>query len=227
MTFEFEIVGKMPLIMHQDSIEGADAVSKWIISPEGKKLSVPGDDRTPAWKWHYCLYHDGENVVIPFDVLMGAIRMGAMRVPIDPSGRKRGNFEKLSQSGLMLHQESTVLVVQGHPVKIADVEKFRDLSFAEQAQQVKKLDFQLWVKPVRMDNGRGRKTRNIRVRPRFDEWKTSGLIEITDPIITPEALGRIMDASGVYGGFLDYRPGVTWPGKPGFYGTYTVRLKAA
>jgi hypothetical protein len=222
MVFEFEFTGIMPLIMHHDSIEGADMVAEWINSPEGKKLSVKGDDRRPAWKWMYSLYPGEEHVVIPFDVLMGAIRMGASKVSIDSGGKRRKSYEELSQSGLLIHEEETVLYTPDHPVRMADVEKLRNLPFAEMAQRVKKFGFTLYVKPVRV--GRD-KARHIRVRPRFDHWKTRGHIEITDPLITPEALKAILDASGRYGGLCDRRPGARYPQKPGPFGTYGVRLK--
>jgi hypothetical protein len=50
------------------------------------------------------------------------------------------------------------------------------------------------------------KSRIVRARPRFDDWRLDFEIEIVDEIITPEALREILEAAGQYVGLCDFRP---------------------
>lgn len=221
MLFEFELTGAMALIMHADSIEGADDVAVWINDPSNKGKSKAGDDRTPPWKWQTALYHDGEQVVIPNDNLMAAFKYGASQVRIVPS--KPGSYEKLSQSSLLVPHETIPLLVGGRPVPLKPILKLRDLPFAEQVAKVRSMGIELYTKRVVVKNNR-----NIRVRPRFVEWKARGTIQILDPeAISPDALKRILEAAGRLAGLGDRRPGVKWPKSPGPFGTFDVKIKAA
>lgn len=221
MTFDFEFTGRMPLIMHYDNIEGADEVARWINDPKNAGLSRPGDDRTPPWKWSIGLYIFGDQVCVPNDNLMACVKYGASRVRINPT--RPGSYERLSQSGLMIHGEGTPLLVPDRPVRFRDVQKLLDLPFPEQVRRVQDLGIRLYTKRVIVE-----KKRNIRVRPMFDLWRTAGKITIIDPeSISPDALKRILVAAGSESGLMDRRPGVKWPKTPGPYGTFDVRLQAA
>jgi len=68
--YRFELTGFMPLLMHADNIEGSDELTEWRKLPANKGLSVPGDDRSPGWTWQTYLYHDGEHVVMPADLVV-------------------------------------------------------------------------------------------------------------------------------------------------------------
>lgn len=70
------LTGKTPLLMHADSIEWADEMDRWK-SNANKKGSRAGDDRSPAYRWLGCLYHDGTNVGVPNDNLMRALMEGS------------------------------------------------------------------------------------------------------------------------------------------------------
>ena len=50
------------------------------------------------------------------------------------------------------------------------------------------------------------RSRIVRARPRFDEWTLEFIIEIVDPIITPDVLKQIIEDAGKYNGLLDFRP---------------------
>jgi len=50
------------------------------------------------------------------------------------------------------------------------------------------------------------RSRIVRARPRFDEWALEFVIEIVDPIITPDVLKQIIEDAGKYNGLLDFRP---------------------
>lgn len=221
MIFRFELIGRMPLIMHNDNIEGADEKARWIYDPKNAGMSKPGDDRSPPWGWSTCLYWMDDIVAIPNDNLMACIKYGGSRVRVDP--KRPGSYEKLSQSGLMIQEVGTVLTVPEKPVTRRDIQKIHDLSFADQVRRVEALGFELYVKRVIVE-----KKRNIRVRPMFRHWRTTGLIQIIDTeAIKPATLKQILEAAGNEAGLMDRRPGVKWPKTPGPYGTFDVKLKAA
>ena len=50
------------------------------------------------------------------------------------------------------------------------------------------------------------RSRIVRARPRFDDWALEFIIEIVDPIITPNVLKQIIEDAGKYNGLLDFRP---------------------
>lgn len=216
MIYDFEFRGQMPLLMHQDNIEGQDEIAAWLATDEGKKLSKAGDDRTPSWTWQIYLYHDGEHVTIPSDNIMAALRYGGSKVTL------KGNmsFKNISQSGLVLLSEHCKLLVGGNPVPIAKIHTFRDRPFPDHVQAAKKLGFSLFMKRARIE-----KKKHVRVRPRFDDWAIRGQIQVLDPVITPEALGAILDATGRLAGLCDWRPGAEYPCKPGPYGTFAATVK--
>jgi len=68
--------------------------------------------------------------------------------------------------------------------------------------------YEIDLKPVVVN-----RSRIIRARPRFDEWTLEFMIEITDPIISPENLKQILKDAGKYNGLLDFRP---------LYGLFTL-----
>ena len=72
-TYAVEIIGKTPLLMHHDNIEWADYMDTWKNDPGNKKTSKAGDDRSPAWRWLGCCYHDGKRLAIPQANIMRAI----------------------------------------------------------------------------------------------------------------------------------------------------------
>jgi hypothetical protein len=61
-SYQIKLTGTQPLIMHCDNVEWADEMGKWKDDKDNRKLSKPGDDRTPAWRWLGCLYHDSAKV---------------------------------------------------------------------------------------------------------------------------------------------------------------------
>jgi len=47
--FSVTMDGTTPLIMNWDNIDWDDTLKEWLLEPGNKKLSTPGDDRSPAW----------------------------------------------------------------------------------------------------------------------------------------------------------------------------------
>jgi hypothetical protein len=219
MLFEFELNGRMPAIMSHDNVEGADEVKAWLNSEDGRKVAVKGDDRSPPWGWTIRLYHDGEKVGIPAENLMSALLYAGERTKIKGTNK---SYKDLSQSGILIHEEIMPILVPDRPVLMKDIFKFHDAPFAEQSRRVRDLGFALYVKRVPVE-----KKKHVRVRPRFDEWRCKGTVEIVDPTITPEALGELLEFAGRRAGLMDRRPGAVYPRRPGQFGTFGVTLKRA
>lgn len=218
MIYDFEFSGVMPLLMHHDNIEGQDEVKAWLESDQGKKLSKAGDDRTPGWTWMTYLYTDGENITIPCDNIMAALRFGGGKVVL----KGNATFKNLTQSGIVLMEEHYPLLVKGGPISLDKVLSLKDRPFSEQAAAAQKLGFKLYTKRAAVG-----KAKHVRVRPRFDEWSVKGQLQVHDPVITPSALTKILEATGRTAGLCDWRPGAEFPRKPGPYGTFTAKVKPA
>lgn len=219
-VYRFNIKGIMPLIMNHDSIEGQDAVAGWISKHSGE--SKPGDDRTPTWKWQTVLYTDGIQIALPNEMFMSALFSAGEKTRIDDTKVK--NLKELSQTGLLIHEEHCPLLVGGKAITMRAIEALRDKSFADQCAGARKLGFQLWMKKVAMKNGQ-KITKQVRVRPRFDEWATTGTIEIIDDQLTEPKLKEMLTKMGRYIGFCDWRPGVKYPKRTGPFGKFTASLQ--
>lgn len=218
MIYDFEITGTMPLIMHRDNIEGDDLVREWQQSEAGKS-SRAGDDRGPAWRWQFYLYHDEERVVIPQGNLMAALLFGGTKTR---TGKGQATYKQLSQSGIIPLQEFFPLLVDGEEIPLKDIKAIEDESFAEQARLVKDFGFSLFVKRCTPP---GQKSKHVRVRPRFENWSFRGQVQVQDALISREILERIFDTAGRMSGIGDWRP--SSPSKPGPYGTFTSKVAPA
>ena len=100
-TYSVTITGRTPLLMHRDNIEWADFMDAWKNNPDNKAKSKAGDDRTPAFRWLGCLYHDTAGLLsIPQENVMRAIMEGGAMVLV-PGGKSGKTFKAQTQSGMM------------------------------------------------------------------------------------------------------------------------------
>lgn len=179
-TVRVDITGTTPLLMHADNIEWADRMDEWKSKPENKAKSKAGDDRTPPWRWIGCLnYDDPKNgvVTIPSEYIMRSIMGGAAQVP---TGKGKGTFKSLSQSGLLCESFHWPLLIDGKTVRMSDIMSLIDAeTFKENAEGAEALGFSLFVKRAKIGQ-----SKHVRVRPRFDNWALSGEITITDDLIS-------------------------------------------
>lgn len=204
----------MPLLMHWDNIEGGDTLKEWRQDGANKNQSVPGDDRSPAWTWHTYLYNDGENVTIPQDNVMAALMAGGVQVIL----KKQKTFKELSQSGILIATEHLRFeYADGKQLALADVAAMRDLPFAKQADECRKLGFRLFCKRAKVGN-----SKHVRVRPRFDEWRVSGELMVVSADLPFDKLELIFNYAG-RAGLCDWRPNS--PKRPGPYGMFEAKLK--
>jgi hypothetical protein len=219
-TVRVSIEPKAPILMHADNIEWADAMEEWKNEPANKARSKAGDDRTPPWRWIGCLNYDDPDkgeVTIPSEYIMRCLMDGAAQVP---TGKGRGTFKSLSQSGIVSQDFHWKFRSEGKAVRMADIQKMRDLkTFNEHKDAARGLGFELFVKRVKIG-----KNKHIRVRPRFDRWTVSGQLIIIEDLITDKVLENILDISGRLRGLGDWRPGA--PESPGPFGTFTAKIVA-
>ncbi len=212
-TYDIKIVGKTPLLMHHDNIEWADFMDEWKNNPDNKKKSKAGDDRTPAWRWLGCCYHDGEHLCIPQNNIMRSLMEGGVMVPV-PGGRSGKTFKAQTQSGMMSVEPNWPLYVGGGVVSWPDIEELKEEeSFSVHKELCHAMGFDLNVKRAKIGQ-----SKHIRVRPIFAAgWEIVGSIAVWDEQITREVLSQILEYAGQYKGLGDWRPGGRTPGP---YGTY-------
>jgi hypothetical protein len=216
-TLNVKLTGKMPMLMHADNIEWADRMEDWKNDPANKGKSKAGDDRTPAWRWIGCLNYDDPKdgvVTIASEYVMRCIMGGAAQVP---TGKGKGTFKSLSQSGLLCSDLHWPLFIDGRPISMADVNRLLTVnSFKEQTERVSDLGFSLFVKRAKVGT-----SKHIRVRPQFDNWSSNGQLMILDDQITDAVLKNILDIGGRLKGLGDWRPGGPTPGP---FGTFSVEI---
>jgi hypothetical protein len=216
-NYEVAITGKTPLLMHWDNIEWADQMDKWKNDPKNKKNSKAGDDRTPAFRWIGSVYHDGNVVAMPSDNLMRCLMEGGAMVPV-PGGRSGKTFKAQTQSGMLVGEPFWTFLARRKEIPFAKVSALtNELHFDAHQKFAADHGFILLVKRARIGQ-----SKHIRVRPRFDEWSTSGTLNVWDDQITTDILQSIFEYAGRYKGLGDWRPGGKTPGP---YGTFTAEIK--
>ena len=209
-TYHVTMIGKSPLLMHWDNIEGADALRAWREDPANKKLSVAGDDRSPAFTWMNALYNDGRFIHLPADNLARCLMEGGAQVPV-PGAKNGKTFKSQSQSGMMPGESAWPLLIDGQPIPMSDLLHLQhELDFSVHQEAAKALGFSLFVKRAKIGQ-----SKHVRVRPRFDTWSAQGTIVVWDEQITRQVLFDILKFGGMYKGLGDWRPGGRTPGPYG------------
>lgn len=213
--FQFTLKGFMPLLMHADNIEGSDELQAWRKQPANKGVSVAGDDRSPPWTWQTYCYHDEENIVMPSENVMVALRLAGAQMIL----KKMKTFKEITQSGLLISTEACEFRCDDKPVAWADIMAIRELTFAEQSAACKKLGFELFVKRARIGT-----SKHVRVRPKFSKWSVSGEIMVLKPEITGEILQQLFELAGK-AGLCDWRPSGKTPGPYGQADAVVTEIK--
>jgi hypothetical protein len=211
--YRFELTGKTPILFHCDDPDERDRVKAWRDDTSNKPRFKPGDDRTPPWTWQGYLHHDGEHVSLPHDVLMRTLGSAAAKITLSGST----TFKSLSQSGMFLSEEFCRFTTNGKQISMASIRAMADNSFHDQKEKVKKLGFDLFVKPVAVD-----RKKHLRVRAKFMPWTIDGTIVVVEPAITAAVLAQMFAIAGTRCGLLDWRPNA--PKNPGPYGQFTPKL---
>jgi hypothetical protein len=212
-SYNVELVGAMPLLMHWDNIEGQDELQTWRTRPENKKLSVAGDDRSPAHTWKYSLYNDGEFVTMPFDNLRSCLMAAGKKVP---KAKGKGTFKAEAVAGIVINTFHLPFYCNGNLIRWADVEAIEG-DFRGHCEAVKKLGFRLFVKRAAVGQ-----SKHVRVRPMFDKWSCRFDATVVDEQITETVLNDLFGIGGRYVGLGDWRPGS--PKSPGPFGQFTTKI---
>lgn len=215
-TFQITLTGSAPLLMHMDNIPWADEMELWKNeAAKNKGTSKAGDDRTPAWRWIGCVYHDAGVIAIPADNLSRCIMEAAANFIV----AKNKTFKEQTQSGMMFTEFGWPLLVDGKTVAMDAITKMRKSNdFHEQEEAVKKLGFSLYIKRAKVGT-----SKHIRVRPRFPRWSCQGTVQVWDPMITEKLLQDMFTFAGERKGLCDWRPGGKTPGP---FGRFTASVTA-
>lgn len=216
MRVSFELIGVMPLLMHADDVEAADALEAWRKNPAHKNISKAGDDRSPPWTWQTYLYSDGTHITIPSQNLMVCLRYAGAQIVM----KKQKTFKEASQSGMLIDSEFMTFRINGDQIPIAPFDWMKSAidepaAFTDEVASVKKHGFRLFTKRAKIGT-----SKHIRVRPRFDAWSVCGSLEVYAPEITFAVLEQMFALAG-RGGLCDWRPNCKTPGP---YGMYEAKL---
>lgn len=199
--------------MHYDNIEWADFMEDWKSDAANKKGSKPGEDRSPAWRWLGCVYHDGSILGIPSANIMRSLMEGGAMVPV-PGGKMGKTFKSQTQSGMMSVEPFWSLEIGGKTIQWKAIEALKDEpKFAAHKTAVRELGFELLVKRAKIGT-----QKHVRVRPQFAVgWVARGTLAVWDEQIDKKSLQQILEYAGQYKGLGDWRPGGRTPGP---YGTF-------
>lgn len=218
--YEVKIIGESPLIMHWDNIDWSEQMKEWRENPENKKVSVAGDDRSPAQTWIGSMYHDGEHVTIPYENIMRCFMEGGTQVLV-PGGKSGKTFKAQTQSGMMLLDLNWKLKLSGNLVPVEPLLALtKEKDFKKHEEAAKKAGFVLFVKRARIGQAK-----HVRVRPMFDKWAATGVVQVTDDQITTSALQDIVRIAGMYKGLGDWRPSSRTPGPFGRFRSEVKEIK--
>lgn len=214
--YKISMTGLTPLLMHCDNLNFNEKIKKWANEPQNKGLSVAGDDRTPAWTWIGCLYHDGHTIGMPSDNLMTMLREGGARVP------KQGKetYKKYTQSGIALDQQQFALTIDGAAVPMDNIRPLiGDSDFTTHLDTAESNGFELLVKRAAIG-----RSKHVRVRPMFRRWQLDGSLTVLDEEmsgLTQPVLQTIFDYAGSLCGIGDWRPS---SGSSGTFGKFTATV---
>lgn len=200
-TYEVTVRGSSPLILHRDDIEWADQMDAWKDDPANKRKSRAGDDRTPAWRYIGCFYHDGEFIGIETDNFQKCFMEGGAMVPV-PGGKNGKTFKSQTQSGMALAGSLVPVLVNGkkiHWKRISALEN--EPSLLTHKHALEELGFELKIKRAAVGS-----SKHIRVRPMFPQWAMAFRLAVWDEQLTEGALRDIISFSGQYKGIGDWRP---------------------
>lgn len=204
----FTLKGVTPLLMHADDVEAATTLDVWRKAPGNKNVSVPGDDRSPGWTWQTYLYRDADgNVAMPADNVMVALRQAGAKMTL----KGQTTFKAITQSGLLMTDETLEFANGGKPVSASEFVKIRGEKFTDQKKAVEKAGFELLIKRAKVGT-----SKHVRVRPMFRSWQVSGVIQVMAPEITIDSLVMLFDLAGDVG-LCDWRPGCKTPGRFGMF----------
>jgi hypothetical protein len=219
--YRITLSGTSPLLLHRDNLAFSESVKSWRDAPENKGNSVAGDDRSPAWTWIGCLYHNKRVLGIDSDCIMTCLREGGAKVK---TGKMSETYKKHTQSGLMVDQEQFTLLIDGKEIPVDWIDALvHNNNFIEHEEAVEAHGFELMIKRAKI-NG---KSKHVRVRPLFRNWTAIGSVTVFDEEysgLTMPVLELILNQSGALCGIGDWRPSSKTPGSFGKFAPTVARM---
>ena len=216
--YQIRLDGLTPLLMHSDNLAFKEKISAWQRDPANKAASVSGDDRSPAWTWIGCMYHDGIHIGMASDNIMTMLREGGAKVL---TGKGKETYKKQSQSGIMLDQQQFDLYIDNSQIPIADIKTLiGNTDFNAHLEATEALGFELMVKRAKIG-----RAKHIRVRPMFRKWILSGSLTVLDVELTgltEQVLTTILNQAGALCGLGDWRPS---SGSSGSFGKFSPSIE--
>lgn len=216
--YELILTGFNPLLMHRDNISFGDELARWRKDPANKKKSVAGDDRTPAFTWLGCLYHDDNVLGVESDNLMTMLREGGQKCP---KGKGNTNYKADTQTGIVLDQWLFNLYIDGKTVPVAPFKSLMgEMDFSKHEAAARDHGFELFVKRAKIGT-----SKHVRVRPIFRKWELRGGLTVLNEDqsgLTMSVLKQILAQAGSLVGLGDWRPSSKTPGT---YGTFTSEIR--
>lgn len=214
--YAVKLIGMNDIIFHRDNVDFSGKLKLWQKDPGNKKVSVAGDDRTPAWTWLGCLYQDKGVVVIDADNLMAMLRDGGKKCS---AAKGKGSLKAVTQSGIICNEIGWVLKVDGKTIQTAPLMALmkEPLDFEKHEATAKEAGFELFVKRARIGT-----QKHVRVRPRFANWTAEGTITVVDQSLNQATIQQILDYAGALCGLGDWRPSAPTPGR---WGTFVAEIQ--
>lgn len=219
--YEVTLIGKAtsPLLMHYDNIEWADEMTAWKDNPANKDKSKAGDDRTPAWRWLGCLYHDNNVLCIPQENIMRCLMEAGAMVPV-PKGKNGKTFKEQTQSGMQCAETDWPLLLGGKQIPVEPIMALKNEdSYVSNRKAVQAMGFDLFAKRAKVQT-----SKHIRVRPIFRGWQATGHLIVWDEAITDGVLDDLFFYAGNRKGIGDWRPGSKTPGQFGMFDATVKRV---
>jgi hypothetical protein len=215
--YQVTLTGVTPLLMHKDNITWGARSTAWEKHPSNKSKSVPGDDRTPAWKWIGCCYHT-DKLVIDADNLMTMLRDAGKKCP---ASKGKGSLKAATQSGIIVEEIGWPVNTLKGFVAWKEIDALADEEdFSVHEEKAKTLGFELFVKRARVGT-----SKHVRVRPLFDKWSATGTILVLDTSLTKDILETLLNQGGRFVGIGDWRPGSSASGRFGMFESSIKEIK--
>lgn len=214
VNVDFTLHCESALLFHADDVESADLLTAWRKATENKNVSVPGDDRSPAWAWQTYLYHDGSEVVWPSANLMTCLRQAGAQMIL----KRTRSYKELTQSGLVPEQEWCRFEGPAGVIPLDQILALHDLPFKQQADKVKDFGLTLYVKRCKIG-----RNKHIRVRPRAADWTIKGSLKVLATELTLPVIRQLFELAG-RAGLGDWRPACSTPGP---FGRFHAEVEAA
>lgn len=220
-SYQVDIEGITPLLMHSDDVEWADGIKAWDADPKNKKFRVPGDDRSPAFRWLGSVWHANGNICVPQQAVSSMLSRAGAGVLV-PGAQRGKTFKAQAVSAIRLAGglAAVALLVRGKTVSTKFIDALRDeMDFAAHQKKATDLGFYLDVRRATIGQAK-----HVRVRPRFDVWALSFLIDVFDSQVTEQAVTDLFTVAGERIGLGDWRP--SSPKRPGPFGMFKAAVKA-